>query len=220
MNNWLLQRQAQFDALSLRERLLVSVSGAAVLFLFWQFLMIAPQHAQREALNIQMVALQQKLNFQTQEVTALTRMIGAEKNMIKVQQLAELKKQSQQLKETMSNLEVDLVPADDLLSVLKDVLRQSSKLTIRRIEALSPENLKFSSIREPGNMEKTGVLKHTVVLSLEGNYFGLLRYLRDLEQLPWLLHWDSLNYKLTDYPLGNIELRVSTLTVEESFFEN
>lgn len=220
MKSWLLQRQLQFDALSLRERLLVSVSCAATLFLFWQFLMFAPQHAHREALNLQMGVLQQKLDFQTQEVTALTGMIGGGKSRIKMQQLAGLKEENQRLNETMSKLEVDLVPADELLNVLKDVLRQSSKLTIRRIESLSPEDLNFTGARVPGDIEKTGVLKHTVLLSLEGNFFGLLRYLTDLEQLSWLLHWDSLSYEVTEYPRGNIELKVSTLTVEESFFGN
>ncbi len=220
MKRWLLQRRSQFDALTQRERLLISISCAAVLLLFWQFLMFAPQHAHREALNLQMGALQQKLNFQTQEVTALTRTIGGEKSGVKIRQLTELKKQSAQLYQTMSKLEVDLVPADELLTVLKDVLHQSSKLTIRRIESLSPEDLKFSSAGLPGTIEKSGVLKHTVVLSLEGDYFGLLRYLQDLEQLSWLLRWDSLSYTVTEYPRGNIELKISTLTVEESIFGN
>ena len=102
----------------------------------------------------------------------------------------------------------------------KDVLLQSSKLTIKRIESLPSEQLKLTSVNDSGETEESGVMKHVVVLRLEGTYFELLQYLQGLEQLPWRFFWDSLNYRVSGYPVSDIEIRVSTLTMKEALFED
>jgi len=220
MKKRLQQLQARVDALELRERGLVFVAGTAVIFILWNLLMFAPQHAERQALNLQMQTVQQKLDFQTQEATVLAQLVDRGTDRRKVHQLAELEKQSSRLNSALSELVVALVAADDLLDVLKDVLQQSNRLNIKRIESLPPEELKVSGVKSSGGVEVTGVIKHVVVLTLEGNYFELLQYLQGLERLPWRFYWDSLNYRVSGYPVGVIELRVSTLTMEEALFED
>lgn len=213
MKRWL-QLQARFDALSMRERMLVSLAVTAVLFMIWNALLMAPQHAQRNALNLEMQAIQQKFDAQTQEVTILATLSRAGLGGESALQLAKLESENEKLKSELSALVDGFAPADELLSVLQDVLEQSSKLTILQIESLPPQELKISI---PGNSGVTsGVLKHTVVLTLESNYLALYGYLRGLEQLPWHFYWDSLSYTVSGYPLGIIELKVSTLTTEDT----
>jgi len=220
MKKLLGQLQARVDALALRERALVFLAGTAVLFMLWNLLMFNPQHAERQALTLQMQAVQQKLDFQTQEATVLAQLVGSGTDQGKIQRLAELAKQSSTLNSALSELTVSLVPAADLLDVLKDVLRQSNKLNIKRIESLPPQELKLTGVKSSGGLEVTGVISHAVVLKLEGDYFELLRYLQGLEQLPWRFYWDSLNYRVSDYPVGNIELKVSTLTMQEALIDD
>lgn len=220
MKKWLRQLKNKTNALALRERVLVFLAVTTVLFMLWNLLLFAPQHAEREALNLQMQTIQRQLGVQAQEASVLASLIGTGTDANKMQQLTELEKENASLNDELAELALGLVPADDLLNVLKDVLEQSSKLTIRRIESLPPEELKLTSVNKSGGTEMTGVINHAVVLSLEGSYFGLLDYLQGLEQLPWRFYWDSLKYRVSGYPLGNIELKVSTLTVEETLFEN
>ncbi len=213
MKMWL-QLQARFNALSLRERILVALAITAVIFMLWNVLLLAPQHARQTALNLEMQSIQQKFDAQTQEVTVLAALSRAGFGGESAQQLAKLEKQNEELKTELSELVDGFAPADELLSVLQDVLEESSKLTILRVESLPPEELKFSVPGSSGVIETSGVLKHTVVLTLESNYQALYRYLRALEELPWRFYWDSLSYTVSGYPLGLIELRVSTLTME------
>lgn len=220
MKKWLQQLQALVDALAMRERILVFLAGTAVVFVLWNLLMFAPQNAERKALILEMKAVQQKLDFQTQEATVLAQLVDSGTDQGKVQRLAELDKENSTLNRELSEIAVGLVPAADLLNVLKDVLLQSSRLTIKRIESLPSEELKLTSVKNSGRTEVTGVINHAVVLTLQGSYFELLQYLQGLEQLPWRFYWDSLNYSVSGYPSGDIELRVSTLTMEETSFEN
>jgi MSHA biogenesis protein MshJ len=61
----------------------------------------------------------------------------------------------------------------------------------------------------------SGVYKHGVVLNLRGDYFRVLDLMKSLENLSWKFYWESLDYKVTDYPKAEIELRVFTLSSEE-----
>jgi MSHA biogenesis protein MshJ len=220
MNKLLPQLQARVNVLALRERVLIFVSCTAVLFFAWNQLMFAPQHQARTTLNLQMQAVQRKLDFQAQEATVLAQLADSGTNQVKERQLAELEQENATLNSTLLELAVGLIPADDMLEVLKDVLLESSKLTIKRIELLPAEELKLNSVDGLGSTEVTGVMNHVVVLSLEGNYFELLRYLQGLEQLPWLFYWDRLDYTVSGYPVGDIELTVSTLTMEDASIGN
>jgi MSHA biogenesis protein MshJ len=219
MNKWQ-QFQTRINALSLRERVLVCLAVVAVLFVIWSTLLLAPQHARRNALNLEMQAIQQKFDAQTQELTVLAALSRVASGGESARELAALEKENDNQKHELSELVDGFAPADELLSVLQDVLEQSGKLTIRRIESLPPEELRFSIPGSSGVVGTSGVLKHTVVLKLESNYQALYRYLRGLEGLPWRFYWDSLSYTVSGYPLGIIELRVSTLTMEDALVEH
>ncbi len=216
MNKWLSILQMKVDALALRERVLIFLTGAALLFLVWDLLMFSPQESTREGLNQQLLVLQQKIDAQAQEAKTLARLVTTGSDFGKMQQLAELESESATLDNTVSMLKMALISADDLLSVLEDVLQHSNKLTIKHIEALSPREIKLNLVNNSGEAATTGIMSHTVVLTLEGSYFDLLSYLKGLEELPWSLYWDSLNYRVSRYPFGIIELKVSTLTMEDT----
>lgn len=220
MKKRLQEIQALVDGLSLRERVLVFLSGTAVVFLLWNLLMFAPQHAERNALNLQLEAVQQKLGFQAQEASVMARLVNSGVDQGNILKLAELEQQGSALDRALSKTAVSMVPPEDLMNVLEEVLRKSNKLNIKLIRTLPPEEVKLQRVKNAGEMEITGVTSHAVVLKLEGSYFELLDYLRGLEQLPWRMYWNSLKYRVSGYPIGSIELKVSTLTMEEALFED
>lgn len=215
MNKLFLQIQTQVDALSLRERGLVFLSGTAVIFMFWTFLLFDPQNAELEVLQLQMQETEKKLSVRAQEATVLAQTVGINADQAKMMQLAELKRMSAMLDEQMAEMSLELIPAGELLGVVREVLEQSNELRIERIDYLPPE------VFDPGTRRRSspGIFRHTVELTLEGSYFDLLEYLQGLEALPWRLHWDTLNYEVTHYPVGDIELTVSTLSTSGVRFE-
>jgi len=64
----------------------------------------------------------------------------------------------------------------------------------------------------------SGVFKHGVVLQLRGDYFRVVALMKSLENLSWKFYWESLDYKVVQYPNAEIELRVFTLSSEEGLF--
>jgi MSHA biogenesis protein MshJ len=54
-----------------------------------------------------------------------------------------------------------------------------------------------------------------MVITLQGDYFSTLNYLKSLETLPWRIHWDSIAYRVTEYPLAETRIQVYTLSFDE-----
>ena len=63
----------------------------------------------------------------------------------------------------------------------------------------------------------TAVYLHTVELELRGSYLSALRYVNEIEALPWNLLWDALEYEVLEYPEGRITLRVQSLSTKEGW---
>jgi len=54
-------------------------------------------------------------------------------------------------------------------------------------------------------------------LTFSGDYLALLRYLRDLEELPRQLVWEDIAIETAEYPKSRVHLRVSTLSLREGW---
>ncbi len=63
--------------------------------------------------------------------------------------------------------------------------------------------------------DNVGVFKHAVVVSLEGNYFDVVNYLKALESLEWKVYWQSIDYRVNKYPKAQVTIEVYTLSTEE-----
>ena len=59
------------------------------------------------------------------------------------------------------------------------------------------------------------VTQHSFQLNFVGNYFGVINYLTRLEQLPWHLYWDTLEYKVVKYPQAEVVVKVHILSKQQ-----
>ena len=55
------------------------------------------------------------------------------------------------------------------------------------------------------------VFKYQLQLTFRSTYFNAIDYLKRLEQLSWGLYWDSLEYKVVDFPEGVVTVKLYVL---------
>jgi MSHA biogenesis protein MshJ len=55
------------------------------------------------------------------------------------------------------------------------------------------------------------------VLTLRGDYLEVLRYLEDVERLPWHIYWSRLELSVDEYPVNDVVLEVATLSLDEEW---
>lgn len=206
------------DNYSLRERVLLLLCAVAVLVGIWQLALEMPQERKRAQLNERLEQVANAQQAQSAQIAALSSALGQSGQ-------EELRKERDALRERLSVLDEDLaalshglVSADQLPEILQDVLVSTTRLKLLRVRTLPVEELLLSSSDESGASESdgaTGVFKHSVALKVSGTYFEVLAFLQTLEGLSWRFYWDGLDYRVSDYPNAEIDIRVYTLSAEE-----
>ncbi|MCK4609120.1 MAG: hypothetical protein KAT71_06540 [Gammaproteobacteria bacterium] len=103
-----------------------------------------------------------------------------------------------------------LVSGQEMTKLLKQLLLARHDLELVQFYNL-PEQQAI------GNKNALNLYEHGVVIKFRGSFFAVLRYLEDLEDLPWQLFWDKLEYQVTKYPVAEVTLQVHTLSMHKGW---
>ena len=68
-----------------------------------------------------------------------------------------------------------------------------------------------------GDEKKLNLYSHGIRMSLEGDYFSVMRFVEAVEAMPDKLYWKRLDYKVAEYPKGMIDIEVYTLSLNKDF---
>lgn len=203
-----LKLRLQLDRLQLRERLLLLITLVAVLGAAGYGLarLSGLSQHQPEQQRIEQLRLEHQAN-----VSALSNLSSARDNPV-VLQLSEhnaaMEAELAQLDARMANITEVLIPPQQMISVLRELLDRND-LTLVRL-ALQP----VTEVR-PAEVGQSALYQHKLELTLTGTFDDLSAYLHALEALPWHLFWDRLSIETTGYPQLRIRLDVHTLSDQE-----
>ncbi len=218
-----------FLRFSLRERLLLMFAVCGLLlFVFW-WLAWRP-------LVLQLRAEQQRQNQLQEQIAALQGEQVALQNQIAVQQQqgedARLQTQRTQLQQAISTLNDSMVKPEDMARLLTALLPADGRLQLLALEKLPAEtppdaanadaaasataisnnannNLNNTTAANPAT--PAGLYRHRLKLVLRGRYADAHAYLQALENLPWKLWWEVLDYQVETHPDARITLELATL---------
>ena len=63
----------------------------------------------------------------------------------------------------------------------------------------------------------SAVYQHGVELTVSGSYLDMVRYLSELEALPWHMFWGRVDLNVEQYPKVNLTLRLYTLSLDPAW---
>ncbi|OUR64245.1 hypothetical protein A9Q79_07340 [Methylophaga sp. 42_25_T18] len=208
------------NKLSLREKLLFLLVFFAVIYSVWDISFYQDhQQSQQQARNELL-----GVNTQQQELTVAIARAQAQLNndadpneetkqaIIDVKH--DFKVSQQQLDEKLGKL----VSPTKITELLRNLLLRSQGLKL-----LSLNNEPVYTIvlnqnedkQKQDNEAQTHLYEHATTIKLRGNYLQLHHYLEELENSPWGLFWDRLEYIVKDYPNAEITLRVHTVSTDQ-----
>ena len=233
---WLIFAE-QFNGRVLRERVLILICVLGVMYFIWDFGFGQPMDAKREMLTLRFDQATTALETTSTEESYLVKALTSDPTAAKKRQLARLENQLQALEKDLQKLSVGLIPAEQLPQIVHDVLLKSGKLKLTGFTTNEAQKLNFkneiasalteeekaknaldsatgNSVANISDQDKSdvGVYRHSVVVSVSGKYFDIRDYLKSLEDLEWTMYWELISYKVTDYPIAEIELEVYTLS--------
>ncbi len=148
----------------------------------------------------------------------------------------ELQKKLADARQDLAQATKKLVRPQQMVRILEQVLLRENTLRLVEIASLPvvevrldvPPDAKGGGGKEKssGTPKKEGpsaanadekIYQHGVTMLIEGDYLGVLRYLKSLEQVPWVIHWDKLEYAVVDYPHSTIRLSVYTISNDQAW---
>lgn len=215
MTNWQ-QLNQRYQALQLREKRLIFFGSVGLVFWLLLMYLLEPAWQQQQQLTDQ----QQKFRLQQQQVRQQLELLQLqlavdieqpfrdEINRLTVQQ-TELTSQRQQ----QSSL---FIGADQMLALLREILGKSQQLKLKSLStsAAVPVVLAGQLVDEAPLL-----YQHKTTLVVSGAYKSVQQLLSELEQLPWLVQWQQLDYQVTEYPLADISIEFITVSENENFIQ-
>ena len=216
---------ARFDALALRERVLVSLAvwGATVALVWAVF--VDPAALQRQGAVRTIAQQQAQLTTLQAQVAALQAPGRSPEDQARAE-LEALKKQLAEMGGRLAAMESALVPPQRMVGLLESMIggRSGLRLVGLRTLPVAPvlENKeggkgKAEGAADAGSGPSGGLYKHGVELTLEGGYAELTDYLARLEQLPQKLLWSSVSLSAEKHPKLVLKLTVFTLSLDRAW---
>ncbi|MCZ2173844.1 MAG: hypothetical protein LC110_04860 [Burkholderiales bacterium] len=229
MSRMLAAWQAKFDALSLRERLMVAIAAFAATYFLVDALLLGSW--QRQNAGIKATLLEQRAEsartaaqVQEQQVRA-----GSHPDALARARIREIEQKIAAIDASLQSSSKQLVPPERMASLLEDLLKGNKRLQLVKLATLPAEAL---LAREPASgaaqaaepMQAAAeqpagqnIFKHGVELTLRGSYFDMLDYLAQIEALPWQMYWGRLRLEARDYNRPVLTLTLYTLSLDKTW---
>lgn len=201
----------RFAMLSQREKLMVVGTGLLILWAGWDNLFYQALQKDNRDIRAETASLQSQLLANQQIAKQLEDINRNDPNAKNRQQLAHLRQSVNSLKQQISLGEKKFVPSHQMAGALRDMLKQHGNLKLVKLETLPVTPFGISE------QQPAWVYRHAIAMTLQGDYFSTLNYLKALENLPWRIHWDSIAYQVKDYPMAETRIQVYTLSFEEDW---
>ena len=208
------QWRERFDALQPRERHIILILLLVIVAFLWDLLYFSP--LQKEIANTE-----RQIGNVAEQIVGLNNEVAAMAKAGKESPLNQLHNEKKHLGQaidaldrTIDQLTGNLIPAKKMVQVLEDVLQQTGRLQLVAVKSLPVRPLvatdDLQAVDNKGN--DSALYLHSVELTLRGSYFDAMTYLQALEQLPWQVIWEQLEYQVESYPQADIKLRINTLS--------
>jgi MSHA biogenesis protein MshJ len=200
----------RFTSLTVREQRMVVGTLLLVVWGSWDHFFYQPLLQDQQRLNTDIKQLEHLLGNQQAAANELEKSGGHDPNLQTSQSLSALQHSLNNLKQQLNIGEKRFVPSHLMASALRDMLKQHGNLQLLKLETLPPGSFGDDS-------QQTWVYRHSMNLTLQGDYFSTLNYLKALENLPWRIHWDSIDYNVKAYPQAETRIQVYTLSFEQDW---
>lgn len=209
MNKQYLQAVEKFNALSLRERLMVLVTIVVLCGFLWWNLFALPLLAKTRQFNQQNIMLASEIKVLDSTIVAIKKRINDGVHKSKRQRLALLKQELQQVSELLETETLALIEPDEMFELMQQLIFAESRL---KLTAMKRKQVKPVFSTDQHESQQPEIYQHVLQMSLEGKYKNVLEYMQKLESLEWKLIWDRITLKTAEYPILKVTIEMSTLS--------
>lgn len=203
----------KFDVLSQRERVLIAVSALVLVGLIG-FMQLESLWKTHKTQSQQLKTIEQENTTSVEQIELYQQRLTLDPNQDYRQRINFLLQQNQEVDIQLNKQMIDMVPAENMPELLGNLLGQIQGIKLLKFTSIAPVPL-----LAVGEEKKLNLYSHGFRLSLEGDYFSVLRFVEAVETMPTpeKIYWKGFDYKVAQYPKGNIDIELYTLSINKDF---
>ncbi|MDN2697721.1 hypothetical protein O0882_15465 [Janthinobacterium sp. SUN073] len=227
----------KFDALSVRERVMVFGASAALLIFMVVYLVVNPQLAKRKALADTIAQRQQAVAAIDAEMAQRMAAHAGDPNQQDRVRLERIRQEVQQMRQALQSTQNGLVAPERIVPMLQQLLKQQANLRLVSLatlpsgamgqgghvasKAAASASAAAPAGQSPADAEPAKapavLYRHGVEIVLRGNYLDMVNYMDAVEAMPSHVFWGKLNMQVEQYPNATLSLTLYTLSLDEKW---
>jgi len=201
----------RIDALELRERLLLLAATIIVLFLAVDSFALSPTMKSQQLTQQRIADLEMKIEAVTQQANLLSYKTGEDPLAERYASRDKMAATLEELDARILNQLGALVSPTQAAKLLEEVLTGHRGLQLKSLRA-STEPLSGLNVKQN---HAGSIGRYQLDLVLVGGYLDLMRYLKELEAMPWKFFWEAVDFQVEDYPHAVTHLKLYTLGAQD-----
>jgi len=205
---------ARFNALSLRERVVVALVLLVLVTFSWWYLYAQPAMMRTELQAAENQRIARDVNATEATIKGIRARIASGVHREKQQKLVQLRQQLDRLEESLRLKTVELIDPEEMFKLMSSLVYKKSKL---KLMSLKRREVRPAIAPEEGQKADAGIYRHVLEVKFSGKYADILNYMQSLEKLDWKLIWDEIEIISGDYPNITVKLVISTLSTREEW---
>jgi MSHA biogenesis protein MshJ len=211
------QWSAKLDEFTLRERALLFVVVAGLVVVLVHAVALQPLLREQRAYLDRIKLDQAQLKAIGDELAKTAQSAAQDPRVPKIERIRKLEATVAGAEKRLAQRrEAEQLNPEQLTRLLHDVLGQSRNLRVLALRVLPATALgQPAPGQQPSAPRPAGQFyRHGVEVEMTGTYLDLLKYLEDVEALPWRLAWTNVELSTLVYP--QVQLRATLYTVSPS----
>ncbi|TMO83995.1 type II secretion system protein M [Pseudoalteromonas spongiae] len=221
------QWSEKLSTLEQREKLLVFLVGLFLIGYLTIWFVISPLQTAYSNNQQRIINLTNQQQNSERQLAVLKDALSKSYVQELLQQEQSLERELQQINQQLADFSLTYISPEDMALVLQKILRkhkniQLSRFRINPVEAIyvipsTPATAQDPQEKEPLAPQEIAFYQHTMQVALEGEYFALLSYLKQIKKIEEKLFIQEFDYQVDEYPTGKLTLTIATVSANDKF---
>lgn len=197
-----------------RRRIQIFLISLVIIYMAWALLLFNPLRVSKNVLLQQIQALKLQRTEITNKINVIQEAIKKESVAALLKEKQELENQIQQVQRDLSKKNILFASEDNWIKFKEAIISQQQDMD----QYITLISINYSPVHPwaPAIVNKTDAAKvimettyeYAIEVKFQSDYFNTIKYITRLEKLPWNLYWDSLTYRVLNYPKAEVTLRL------------
>lgn len=203
----------KFAQLQLREKyLFLGVSLFLICYLLGFFL-VNPMYKEYVKTSKSLLTTQQSIKNNRQQIEMFENALLQDYTGQLRLEIEEAKQQLSRVDQQLQVFSQGFIPPYKMANVLKKVLVNNNKVSLVSFK-LEPVN---SITIGEGEQSVNVFFEHSMVLTLQGDFFSLLKYVEQIQKVEEKLFIKDFEYNVVEHPNAQLTLIIATVSADEKF---